>query len=73
MTDKDILEIAKCCGMDSFTGRNDDDKESIYWECWEHQLIEFALIIHHKGQLEEIRRKKTGIGYVNDVLFVDEF
>lgn len=36
-------------------------------------FVKFAQIMYNKGQEEEIRRQKTGIGYVNGVLFVDEF
>lgn len=42
MTNKEILELAKSCGMDNFTGRTDEDKLSPYWECWEEQLLKFA-------------------------------
>ena len=68
MTDEQILELAKTCGFDSFTG----EKEN-FWECWEEQLLKFARKIFEEGQQEEIRRQKTGIGYVNGMLVVDEF
>ena len=45
MTDEQILELAKSCGMDNFTGRTDEDKLSPYWECWEEQLLKFARAI----------------------------
>ncbi len=44
MTNKEILELAKSCGFDSFTGEKGD-----YWECWEEQLLKFALAIHEDG------------------------
>ena len=44
MTNEEILELAKTCGFDSFTG----EKEN-FWECWEHQLLKFALLIHENG------------------------
>ena len=68
MTNEQILELAKTCGFDDFTG----EKEN-FWECWEEQLLKFAREIFEEGQQEEIRRQKTGIGYVNGMLVVDEF
>jgi hypothetical protein len=44
MTNEQILELAKICGFDSFTG----EKEN-FWECWEEQLLKFALAIHEDG------------------------
>jgi hypothetical protein len=44
MTNEKILELAKTCGFDSFTG----EKEN-FWECWEEQLLKFALTIHEMG------------------------
>jgi hypothetical protein len=44
MTNEQILELAKTCGFDSFTG----EKEN-FWECWEEQLLKFALAIHEDG------------------------
>ena len=44
MTNEQILELAKTCGFDSFTG----EKEN-FWECWEEQLLKFALLIHGNG------------------------
>ena len=41
MTNERILELAKTCGFDDFTGPED------FWECWEKQLLKFA---------EEIRK-----------------
>jgi hypothetical protein len=44
MTNPEILKLAKTCGFDDFTG----EKEN-YWECWEEQLLKFALLIHEDG------------------------
>ena len=44
MTDEQILELAKSCGFDSFTG----EKEN-YWECWEEQLLKFAQLMYEEG------------------------
>ena len=44
MTNKEILELAKSCGFDSFTGEKGD-----YWECWEEQLLKFAALIYTEG------------------------
>jgi hypothetical protein len=45
MTDEQILELAKTCGFDDFTG----EKEN-FWECWEEQLIKFARAIYEQGK-----------------------
>lgn len=73
MTDEQILKLAKTFGFDDMIGERDDETDGVYWECWEEQFLKFAREMYNKGQEEEIRRQKTGIGYVNDVLFVDEF
>ena len=44
MTNPEILELAKTCGFDSFTGEIEN-----FWECWEEQLLKFALAIHEDG------------------------
>jgi hypothetical protein len=49
MTTEQILELAKTCGFDSFTGEKDDGTKNDYWECWEEQLIEFAQRIYQEG------------------------
>lgn len=49
MTTEEILELAKSCGMDNFTGRTVEDKLSPYWECWEDQLLKFAQVIYEEG------------------------
>ena len=40
MTNEQILELAKTCGFDDFTG----EKEN-FWECWEEQLLKFSRAI----------------------------
>jgi hypothetical protein len=49
MTDEKILELAKTCGFDSFTGEKDDGTQTDYWECWEEQLLKFAKAIYEEG------------------------
>ena len=44
MTNEQILELAETCGFDSFTGEIEN-----FWECWEEQLLKFALAIHEDG------------------------
>ena len=44
MTNEQILELAKTCGFDSFTGEIEN-----FWECWEEDLLKFALAIHEDG------------------------
>ena len=44
MTNPEILKLATTCGFDDFTG----EKEN-FWECWEEQLLKFALAIHEDG------------------------
>ena len=44
MTDEQILKLAKSCGFDEFT-----PEERVCWECWEEQLLKFALAIHEDG------------------------
>jgi hypothetical protein len=44
MTNEQIIELAKTCGFDDFTG----EKEN-YWECWEEQLLKFANKIYEEG------------------------
>ena len=48
MTNEEILELAKTCGFDSFTGEKGD-----YWECWEDQLLKFAKVMYDKGKDDE--------------------
>jgi hypothetical protein len=44
MTNEQILELAKTCGFDDFTGETEN-----YWECWEQQLLKFAEAIYQEG------------------------
>jgi len=44
MTEDQILELAKTCGFDNFTGVKEN-----YWECWEEQLLKFAEAIYQEG------------------------
>jgi hypothetical protein len=44
MTNEKILELAKTCGFDNFTGVKEN-----YWECWEEQLLKFAEAIYQEG------------------------
>jgi hypothetical protein len=54
MTTEQILELAKTCGFDDFTGEKDDGTQTDYWECWEEQLLKFA---------REIRKNGYELGY----------
>ena len=44
MTNPEILKLAETCGFDMYANENGD-----CWECWEHQLLKFALLIHENG------------------------
>ena len=44
MTNPEILKLAETCGFDMYANENGD-----CWECWEHQLLKFALLINEKG------------------------
>jgi hypothetical protein len=44
MTNEKILELAKTCGFDDFTGEKGN-----YWECWEEQLLKFAEAIYKQS------------------------
>lgn len=66
MTDQDIFTIAQDCHIYSEEGVD-------CLTCREVSLIEFAREMYKRGQQEEIRRQKTGIGYVNGTLFLEEF
>ena len=48
MTNEQILELAETCGFDMNAYENGD-----CWECWEHQLLKFALLIR-KQTLEDV-------------------
>ena len=51
MTNEDILKLAETCGFDTFQIRNYDGESDYgaYWECWEEELLKFALLIHENG------------------------
>ena len=44
MTNPEILKLAETCGFDMYANENGD-----CWECWEDQLLKFALLINEKG------------------------
>jgi len=67
---EEIIKLANTYGFDRHISKTTHD---IYWECDEEDLLKFARKIFEEGQQEEIRRQKTGIGYVNGMLVVDEF
>ena len=52
MTNSEILKLAKTCEFHYHKiwrhkgGKSDNQ---IHWECWEHQLLKFALLIHENG------------------------
>jgi len=50
MTDEQILELAKTCGFDNITGKDEN-----YWDCEEEQLLKFAQAIHGNGYKEGYR------------------
>ena len=71
MTDEQILELVKQHFIEE-----EVDEDGYCWLEYAGKpdvFLKFARMIYNKGQEEKIRRQKTGIGYVNDVLFVDEF
>jgi hypothetical protein len=49
MTEDQILQLAKTCGFDDMIGERDDETDGVYYECWEDQLLKFALAIHEDG------------------------
>jgi len=49
MSPEQILQLAKTCGFDDFTGEKDDGTQTDYWECWEEQLLKFAEAIYQEG------------------------
>ena len=68
MTDEELLKLVK--------GHFEEDWDEN--DGWEYSgnfdaFVKFARKIFEEGQQEEIRRQKTGIGYVNGMLVVDEF
>jgi len=52
MTNEQILELAKTCGFDyhkKWRHKGGKSDNQIHWECWEEQLLKFALLIHEEG------------------------
>lgn len=71
MTEDEIFELAS---QFLEKGEHTDDGHCAPdWSADNESLLKFAREIYAKGQQEEIRRQKTGIGYVNGTLIVDEF
>ena len=70
MTDEQIFELVKEHFQEG--GVRDDGSCSEYYGNFD-AFLKFAREIFEEGQQEEIRRQKTGIGYVNGMLVVDEF
>jgi len=68
MTDEQILEVAS-----QYLHYDVDGDRADEWRGEHYELLKFARKIFEEGQQEEIRRQKTGIGYVNGVLTLDEF
>ena len=67
MTIEEILKLAKTCGFDRFQRRKYDGESDYgaYWECWEEQLLKFAIAIHEngysKGYCEGYKSGSTGV------------
>ena len=70
MTKDEILQLVKEHFQEG--GVRDDGSCSEYYGNFD-AFLKFAREIFEEGQQEEIRRQKTGIGYVNGMLVVDEF
>ena len=71
MTDEQIFELVK-----EHFEEWEADEDGYCWVEFAGKpdaFVKSARVMYNKGQAEEIRRQKTGIGYVNGVLFVDEF
>lgn len=52
MSDEQILELAKNFEFDfsvKWRHRGGESSNQMYWECWEEQLLKFALAIHEDG------------------------
>ena len=49
MTNPEIIELAKTCGLDTFAGEKDDGTNCDYWEGWEDQLLKFAFLVQENG------------------------
>ena len=61
MTNEQILKLAETCGFDSFTGEIEN-----FWECWEEQLLKFALAIHEDGYNKGYEQCSFDMGDEND-------
>lgn len=70
MTNEQILQLVKKYFQEG--GLRDGGSCSEYYGDPD-AFVKFAREMFEKGQQEEIRRQKTGIGYVNGMLVVDEF
>jgi hypothetical protein len=60
---EEIIQLAKSCGFDSFTGEKDDGTQTDYWECWEEQLIVFAQKIYQMGYDDGCYETSYSTGY----------
>ena len=52
MTNEQILEFAKNCEFEfsiKWRLKGGESSNQMYWECWEEQLLKFALAIHEDG------------------------
>ena len=52
MTNPEILKLAKNCEFDfsiKWRLKGGESSNQMYWECWEDQLLKFALLIHEDG------------------------
>ena len=52
MTNPEILKLAKNCEFDfsiKWRLKGGESSNQMYWECWEDQLLKFALLIHENG------------------------
>ena len=52
MTNEQILELAKNCEFDynvKWRHKGGKSDNQIHWECWEEQLLKFALAMYEEG------------------------
>ena len=55
MTNEQILELAETCEFDyhkKWRHKGGKSDNQMHWECWEEQLLKFALLIHENGYNE---------------------
>ena len=71
MTDEQILQLVKEHFVEEWC--EEDGHAWVEFAGKPDAFVKFAREIFEEGQQEEIRRQKTGIGYVNGMLFMDEF